>query len=955
MLSISNPQKAAQAESYYTEENYYQKNSEIGFFRGNALEAVGLKSGQEVDQETYLSLLHGFNPTTLEKLTANAGDIDRRAGIDLTFSAPKSVSALLEIAEANQVDDLAAQIRIAHDHAVQRTMQKVEKNYLYTRYRVNGNIETVKADTMMYASFQHDTSRLLDPQLHTHNFIFNQVMKDDKCYAITNEELFKNKMYFGQFYRNELAYNLKQLGLTVEITDISKGLFEIAEVDKDIIDEFSQRAQQIKALEESYRKKYPNATRSELRSLITQDSKTAKLKVDRDEVREDNKERAEALGYDASWLEQVESTRLEKIAEPKAVQDLENLSLEFLNKSIEAITEHQSVFDKEEFLKYALKFGLKYGIREYDILKQVKNSNLVRLDKNSYTNENMIKIEEEIIAQVKQGFDAETTSLQESITGDLSILDDLSSDQRKMVNMILTTHDKYVAVQGDAGTGKTHALSKLKKLLNNDVELIGLSYTGKAASGLEEVGIKSHTLHSFLNSELDTDSKKQKVYIVDETGLAGSKQIHSLMQRANKENAKIVFIGDVKQFTSIQAGNIFSDMQKFGIQTVELKQTQRQKTEITKSVVSAFNQHDTEMALNILEKENRFTELENFDERVKTAVDRYAKNEDLLIITSRNAERKSINNEIRSTLPADAKEDTFIINEAKQISPIDVYFSENYAIDDKITINGSIPTFKRGQQGRVTAIDPKKNTITVEVQTKHAVKEKVLDLKKYGDKINVYTEVSKPFKEGEKIIFTKNIKNSPVKNGVTATIKQIKDSHIHTELSNGKSFTFDMNKYNYVDYGYAITDYKAQGATAKDVLVLADSRLATKNSFYVQITRAENNIEVITDDKTLLKENISSTQENVSTLYYTGNKEDHHYRRFKDKEISSDKNTSQGKHYLENLKLMFQSIKRRLGSQRLNDIQKHIHTPKRTNNEEKRREILTHLSRERNNQIGKER
>ena len=187
MLSISNPQKATQAETYYTEENYYQKNSEKGYFRGSALKEFGINENQTVTQETYLSLLHGFNPKDNSPLTKGAGSVDRRAGIDLTFSAPKSVSTLLEIAEANNFNKIADKIREAHDNAVKQAMNKVEKDYLYTRVSINGEIQTVKADGMVYASFQHDTSRALDPQLHTHNFIFTPVLKNGKFNAQTNE------------------------------------------------------------------------------------------------------------------------------------------------------------------------------------------------------------------------------------------------------------------------------------------------------------------------------------------------------------------------------------------------------------------------------------------------------------------------------------------------------------------------------------------------------------------------------------------------------------------------------------------------------------------------------------------------------------------------------------------------------------------------------------------------
>ena len=869
MLSISNPQKASQAESYYTEENYYQKNSEIGVFRGLALKILGLKSGQEVTQDIYKSLLHGYNPSTLEKLTNNAGDVNRRAGIDLTFSAPKSVSTLLEIAEANGSETLATQIRKAHDTAVQRTMQKVEKNYLYTRVSLgDNNIQTVKADSMMYASFQHDTSRSLDPQLHTHNFIFNQVLKDGKFNALSNEELFKNKMYFGQFYRNELAYNLKEIGLDVSITDSKKGFFEIDTIKQDIINEFSQRANQIKNLEETYKKKYPNISKTELKALITQASKKAKQKVDRDVVREENKERADALGYDKEWLKNFEQTQ--SIQHPHTKEEIEKLSLGFINKSIEAITEYQSVFNKEELLKHSLKFGLKYGIREHDILKQVKHSNLIRLEKNNYTSQEMIDMEKEIISNIHQGFNTSSNALMEYVdTTRLSTLDELTSDQKKMIELILNTTDKYIAIQGDAGTGKTFALEKAKELLNDKVELIGVSYTGKAASGLEEVGIPSQTFHALLNTKEETSTTKPKVYIVDETGLAGSKQIHQLMERAKHENARVVFLGDVKQFSSIQAGNIFADIQKYGIQKVELKETKRQKTKLTKAVVKAYNQSDTDKSLNILEEEKRFTEKESYEERIDFTVEQYKKNKNLLIITSKNAERTALNETIRSIDSVQTKEHLFTIKEAKQISPIDAYFSESYAVDDIVVINGKVPLFKTGQQGKIVSIDNKKNTLDIAFDTKHTTKVKTLDLKEFANKITIYNEVKKSFKEEEKIIFTKNIQNTPIKNGVLATITKIEKNQVHTKLENGNTYQFNMKEYNYIDYGYAITDYKAQGVTADDVLVLADSSMANKNSFYVQVTRAKNSIEVVTDNKERLRDNIRIKDEKLSTLDYT--------------------------------------------------------------------------------------
>ena len=104
------------------------------------------------------------------------------------------------------------------------------------------------------------------------------------------------------------------------------------------------------------------------------------------------------------------------------------------------------------------------------------------------------------------------------------------------------------------------------------------------------------------------------------------------------------------------------------------------------------------------------------------------------------------------------------------------------------------------------------------------------------------------------------------------TITDIENGNITTELQNGKSYSFNINEYNYIDYAYAITDIKSQGVSANSVLVLANSRMSSKNSFYVQVTRAKEKIEVVTDNQELLQERIKNPNNKESTLNYQGEK-----------------------------------------------------------------------------------
>ena len=162
---------------------------------------------------------------------------EHRAGIDMTFSAPKSVSILSEVCDDERV-------REAHEKAVETTLRHIEEHYSQARQMEKGETARVNTRNLVIATFEHDTSRELDPQLHTHAVIMNMTQREDgEWRALSNEELYGQKMYFGQYYRNELAANLKERGF--EIESDRRGLFEVRGVDKDLREHFSRRSEQM--------------------------------------------------------------------------------------------------------------------------------------------------------------------------------------------------------------------------------------------------------------------------------------------------------------------------------------------------------------------------------------------------------------------------------------------------------------------------------------------------------------------------------------------------------------------------------------------------------------------------------------------------------------------------------------------------------------------------------------
>ena len=72
---------------------------------------------------------------------------------------------------------------------------------------------------LVAATFKHEESRNLDPQLHTHCVLVNMVKgQDEKWRTMENRSIFENKMLIGAVYHNALAANLKELGYEIEPT-----------------------------------------------------------------------------------------------------------------------------------------------------------------------------------------------------------------------------------------------------------------------------------------------------------------------------------------------------------------------------------------------------------------------------------------------------------------------------------------------------------------------------------------------------------------------------------------------------------------------------------------------------------------------------------------------------------------------------------------------------------------
>ena len=267
VASISARGGVQAALGYYAhlgQEDYYLRDGEPpGGWAGEG--AARLSLAGPVTKSEFEAALKGIDPKTGERLAALGGRLqDHAAGWDVTFSAPKSVSALWALSDAR---DRPA-IEGAHRTAVAAGTRYLEQTAAWARRGKCGATREPTAGLLM-ATFEHHTSRELDPQLHAHVFIFNLAPRRDGTWgAIVSRELYKAQKRAGAVYRSALAGELERAGYVVERSGDN---FRVAAIPRHVERAFSKRREAIEAAASEHGYRSPRGM--ELAALRTRQAK----------------------------------------------------------------------------------------------------------------------------------------------------------------------------------------------------------------------------------------------------------------------------------------------------------------------------------------------------------------------------------------------------------------------------------------------------------------------------------------------------------------------------------------------------------------------------------------------------------------------------------------------------------------------------------------------------------
>ena len=937
MVSISNV-SSGQAETYYQKDNYYTQ--ERGEWHGKG--AATLELSGEVDEKTFTELSAGYAKGSLsdeeykklkqllkeenklhnackkienmkdedakrEKLQAIQGEIKQynrrragfnrnhkdgkmikdahdkygimshRAGVDMTFSAPKSVSVASEVLQDERV-------REAHERAVKATLDYAERNYAQARQTTDGETEKVNTGNFTVALFSHNLSRELDPQLHTHGVLFNMTMTEKGWRAVSNEELYKYKMFLGQHYRNELSKNLKDLGYEIEKT--GKGFFELKGIDNDLRESFSRRAEQIDAKVKELKNsgKYKGASEQKLREYACLDSRATKKDVNIEAIRGEWKERAERQGYDLDKL------KTELKAQKQEMHDYNYTADDYVREAAQAQTQNESTFSREDTLKTAGQQALgelRIGDLEQSFDSAVRKGEIRRLDSldtDTFTTPEMLRIENEMIDKMRVGKGAvKPLGTVEEVESFMKSFEErngfaFTPGQRRALQHFATSPDRYMGIQGDAGTGKTTVMKAFREFAaEKGFTLRGITPTGKAGAELQGASsIESTTFDGFMNTVNSTNfHKNREFWLCDEASMMGSARTLQMLKTAEAHGARVGFIGDEKQLQAIDAGRAFKAMQEYGdMKAVRMPDIQRQKDMEYRKLAKEFSEKQLDTAIRELEDKGWLREIKDREERLNAIKDEFIKDPyNSVGVTALNEDKTDLNNKIRQALKEANKlgaEYNFTVREPLNLNSLDKRSAFSYKVNDVVVPRKEGAALRKaGTEWRVKDIDKDKNTLKLENKTVGNVKQVEIDLRKHGDNLSTYREQVKAFAVGDKVNMLKNDKGIGVQNGQTATIERIgKEGRATLKMESGEIRRFSFTKqYNYLDYGYAVTTYKSQGMNAKNAYYHADtSKGVNYNQAYVGITRGKQKLRVFTDDKEAFKEQFKREQKKAFTM-----------------------------------------------------------------------------------------
>jgi conjugative relaxase-like TrwC/TraI family protein len=908
MMSLAAVSGGSAAASYYSQDNYYtnEQGAEASEWFGKGAEALELKGPFE--EQAFVDVLDGKLPNGSE-ITSQRGE--HRAGLDLTFSASKSVSLLAVLGGDKRIE-------VAIRDSVKATLGWIEKNLIEARVVDKESGEQVKEKTgnLVAATFLHDVNRNGEPQLHIHAVLANATMASDgKWHAVRNDLLYQNQHLIGAIHNAELRARIEALGYqTIPAKKPRDGAFEISGVSREVVESYSTRRGEIVERLDAEGRSSPKER--ELVALATRKAKDDSLSPA--ERMESWQKTADALNFDAKPLISASQTNAalretvwSKIVDgvrgagaqgmtiaasmgltPKDGDELVPERLGRLNpvdfaaaqavaSAARELGENEAAYSRGDLILRSLE---RYGpitVQHVEArIDHLVDRGLLIAGNEMMTKQSTIQLEQRIVDRAKLGESAVTPIAQgndvsarlQDAARDIG-LRRLNEGQEKAGVAVLTSTDRIHLVQGSAGTGKSAALGPVAAVARAEgLNVIALAHASRTAKDFgAKVDAPAMTVDGFLGKYgrvLDGTARPEKMdearkalsgslILIDEASQIGNSRLDKLIDLSNKMDVgRLVLAGDTRQLPAIEAGKPFDRLQNAGLATSHITENLRAQTPQMVALNQALEVRDIDRAFDVLVPatiEVAKGEVATTAAQLWAGLDAEAR-ADTLMLASGRAMRTAGN----AAAQAELKERGEIGQHGVSLKVLDrVTITREGARQLKGYQEGRIVEFRTNltAQGFATVIEVKNGK--VELAMAHG------ELRSFDpsrlarnlsqDAVTIYDLKQIALHEGDQIRWTAKDAGRDINNNDMARVTGIDSQGISIATREGTTHQLPHGDpmLERLDLAYAINVHVAQGMTAKDGIIMMSAQEKQLNNaagFLVAVTRIADNATLVVDN-----------------------------------------------------------------------------------------------------------
>ncbi|GGD79283.1 MobF family relaxase [Croceicoccus mobilis] len=928
MLSVASVRSAGGAASYFAADNYYTHEQGQGEWFGKGAEALGLSGG--IDARQFEAVLRGELP--------DGSRVGRegihRAGIDLTFSMPKSWSLIALVGGDRRIIE-------AYGEAVKATLTWAEKNAAQARVDDGKGQKLVPTSNLVIGLFEHDTSRAQEPQSHFHAVIANMTrLPGGEWRALRNDKLWTyntllNSMTMAHFRRSVEAMGYR-------IGDRSKhGNFEAAGIARNMVMAFSTRRQQILAKVSEMTSRSPQALQAA--TLMTRENKapvedrgalyagwkeTAReIRLDLAAIRAEADQRFQSepgmtrrmgevwntiAGKARDIADRFASAMGMQATDPYLPQRFPRQTLgdiaaaHAVASAIRHLEQREAGFAVTDIAKAALDFGLPTTFDEVEkaIDRQLRTGNLQRgADERAglVTIMQALATERCMLEEIDKGRGQVPPLLSSDIAG--TSLQHFAQDangfalnpgQEAAGRMMFASSDRIVAIQGIAGAGKSSLLAPAARLFEaQGRKVMGLAVQNTLVRQLErDTGIASMTVSRFLKAyggevgKTDRAELAGSVLVVDEASMLANADQLKLVEIANRlQVARLVLIGDAKQLGAVDAGKPFALAQGAGIATAHMDQNVRARDNTIREIAKAAQAGDVNKAMallggkvveadgGVLERAARqWLDLPR-DERDRTMI--FASGRRL-----RDAVNQTVQAGLRDKGELGGGSLTVRALDRVNLTNEELRYAHHYKPGRIVELAKPVKA-QRLPSGlyAVTGVNENGRVELVDAHGKPHRFDPDRIRPGQDNRIALHEQRERTIQAGDRIRWTTNDHQRGLLNADRATVTAIGKSHVDIETSTGMKMSLSKADpmLSRIDLAYAYNAHMAQGMTTDKAIVVMearDTKLLTRQNFLVSVTRVRDDLTVYVDkaDQTQRKLELQSG-EKTSALETVGEKE----------------------------------------------------------------------------------